>query len=646
MSEENRRPQGEGPNNRGRNPFQFVLNFVMYIVGFIALFFVKPAQYFTKEVYERSSLAGFAHVLGILASAAGSIGTGYYLGFVLNAELTTWLLSALAAIAAVYFYVWPILWLLAFKWTFKVSEWLWGFVGERERNHYHPVWFSYLLTTLSIIAAVIVSGFLGSSIGHSIYDWANPGAGLFSLIVAAVSFVIALIAFGIVAWISCMIIWEGGMIVLAALAGITTAWQATSTIELLASAHSLPHFSVYVAQTAIAFAIAGYVFPLIHIFVSHFFNFFGRHLRRLIHWILDIWGDFLVSVYDDSDHRFVRFLQHLAGLALAALGGLYAHGHTQELSLIPTVFGVSAASIASYILGGYLAQKTHSLTLSFIIAGTAFVSALVNPELLPFQGEWWLHALEGLAQALFILFFAFPVAYQVFKFFTNFLLASWLTKPLDRLYLVVSEELWEAYTMTYEDVNEGARNYSLLFTHLINVTVAVLAALALHKVVIFTNLPTPWLVALPIIGTIFSYLFVGKLFLAWKNHLHGSLSALALGAYTGVEVFALKGSLWWAIPAFGLATWLTYGLIFPVIYVFWRAVFAAINAEYWLLVPMDAVYRFAFGLVSNIWSQFMQIYRQLEASFRPIWRKLSQAWDEAWEEAKASFNKVFNRFDD
>jgi hypothetical protein len=245
----------------------------------------------------------------------------------------------------------------------------------------------------------------------------------------------------------------------------------------------------------------------------------------------------------------------------------------------------------------------------------------------------------GLLSALTTGFLAYPVVYQLVKLLTNLLFASWLGKPLVQLYKTISTEVFSSIEKTYDDTTA----YGTLFVHVTNIAVATAVYFLVSDLVHVIQMTGWTAVTLPVLLTVSSYLFLGRLLVAYKTPLIGTIASIGVGAFVGVEVFAHFHHNWWyAVPSF-IGGGLAFGLaIFPVSYVILRAGLETIRASKWAKPVVEGVYNFFFGFVQKFWNEFIAVYKRISLSFAPIWANVSKTWDEAWESAKKTFEEAFN----
>ncbi|MBS1993984.1 MAG: hypothetical protein JSS83_25910 [Cyanobacteria bacterium SZAS LIN-3] len=397
----------------------------------------------------------------------------------------------------------------------------------------------------------------------------------------------------------------------------------------------LPTFGYDSAVRHIGQAVQGmvwvfYVFPLAHIVISRMFGWMGKYFEKL-----------LDATYSDSDTKWKSFLCHLVSLGATGTAGYHAFGYAMSFGfgLWLAAPAAAVAVLTAYLVSGALFNRWSNRTVGVITSIVAAYLAFTHCPALPAPFETIGAIAAAVLAAALNALLVFPLVYQVIKAIANPLLASWLSDPLTNLYKTISSEVFSSVEKTYEDKSP----YAVLFTHVVNVLVAGAVFLLSNELVGMIHLSgwTAW--ALPTLLTISSYLFVGRLFVAYKTTLIGALASIGVGAFVGVEVFAhFDHSLWYAVPSF-IGAALGFGLaVFPVTYVVTRAGLETIAVSRWATPVVEGVYNFFFGFVQKFWTQFVIVYRRISLSFAPIWANVSKQWDEAWASAKETFDRAFN----
>jgi len=303
-----------------------------------------------------------------------------------------------------------------------------------------------------------------------------------------------------------------------------------------------------------------------------------------------------------------------------------------------TAPATAVAALVTYLIGGAVLHRWSNMFVGVVSSlAAAYFGFQYSQGVVPFGVFGAIAA--GIVSALANGFLVYPLAYQGVKLIANPLLASWLGKPLAQMYKTISSEVFSSLGKTYDDTTA----YGPLFVHLVNIGVATGVYFLVSNLVSMIHL-TGWMgISLPVLLTVSSYLFVGRLLVAYKTALIGAISSIGVGAFVGVEVFAhFQHNWWYAVPSF-IVGGLAFGFaIFPVSYVVLRAGLEAIGASKWAKPVVEGVYNFFFGFVQAFWNQFVVIYKRISLSFAPIWANVSKTWDEAWASAKTTWDQAFN----
>jgi len=636
--------QGNSPDSSSGNSgiLQKMLTGVMFAVAFVAMIFIKPAQYLKRQVYEQSSTGGAAWVLGILASMAAGISTGYPL-WLAKASITTWVPLALAAVVATYYYLWPALYMAIFRWAFQSSRFLWRNVPNADSRSNSPVWFSQLLNVGAIAATVLCCLYEAWVTGNALYAWLGWTSVLGNLVAFAISVVVGGGAAWITGFVVITLIVQVGMPALAIASGAALAWWYDGALAAVVKQYELPNAVTYALQAAVVFVVASYIFPLAHVIISRGLNFVGKYIgpfvKRFIDGFFDAFGRFLDGFYNDHDVKYVNFLHQVTGIAITYGVASFVFGWAGSFGLVPAIALTAVTALIGYLAIGAIVSNVSNMFIGVVGSIAAAVAVALMPQLQLFGG-WFFVGIQAVLTALVFGLVAIPLAYRAVKFVANPLLASWLSEPLTSIHRSLQRELFSANSNTYSD----STGFETLFVHLVNITAAAASFFAVNLLLSTLAIGGWQALVMPIATVVFAYLFVGKLLLRFGNHLIGGIVGLAVGVYVGVEVFAHHGqNYWYAIPAFAVAAALTAAVGFPVVYVLFRALVNAVSGMNWILPVVGGVYNFFFGFVAKVWTQFLVVYKRLEASFVPVWRRLSATWDESWENAKAAINKAWNQ---
>jgi len=598
---------------------------VIYIFAFLAAIVVKPAQALTKEAYEKNGLGGFAFLAGIILSVIGSIATGYF-GWQHGIALQWWLGSAVLAPLAVFYYLWPIAYLAVGKWAFKFASFLWRNVPALDGNDKgRGKWVTYFLSGLALLA--IVGGCLWGAGTIATHVHAFLGWGGFG-------WLIGIIVGGVVAFFGGMLACgalrsEGGMPLLAIVSGAALTYLGGFDLSSHVPSFGYANIVRHLGQGLEVFVWSAYVFPLLHIVTGRLFGWVGKYFYKL-----------LDKTYDDSDKNYLGFLGQV--LTLIGVGEIayfsFGYGLAFGLGLWVAVPATAAVALLAYLILGGLLRSFSNVVVGVLsslgLAYGAYFFSYGSLDLGLYQSVA-ISILTGAFNALLI----YPLIYQGVKLLANPLFASWLGKPLVEMYKTISSQVFSSLGETYSDNTA----YGPLFVQVVNIAVAYAVYLLGSELVSLIHLSTWLSLVLPALLTAASYLFVGRLLVAYKTVLISAVSSIAVGAFVGVQIFAhFDHNLWYAVPSF-LAAGLAFAwAVFPVSYVVVRAALEAVKSSSWLRPILEGVYNFFFGFVQKFWVKFVVVYRKISLSFAPIWANVSKTWDDAWASAKETFDKAFN----
>ena len=626
---------GEAPAKKHVNPF---LKALMVVFAVPTMIVYESAKSLSKKTYGAYHNF-FPTALGIVLALLAGIGSGYYLGWVVDTSVFKWLPGGVLASALTFFYVWPLLFLGIFKQAFKLSEGLWDTVNKTEgyrssswfSSGRSTSWFTKLIMFLGYTSIVLGSAYLGwtTLLGvHDKLEW-----GWFGYVAGLIAGGIAGLIAGAISW---TILAKGRLATLAVVSGVgVTHLLSTYTQSLVGTwseAFGLARFAgglnwaAYVFEFAICVA---YIFPLVHIIMTHGFG-----------WVADALEGLLEKVYGSeekrSDYRqFFAQVVNFAGAYQLTKVSLAVSAYFALPGYIPlAVAGVVA--LLSYLLLGKLLREVGN----GFVGGIASAHSVVWAFLAYKSAGLWFGTVGAIASAAvagaLTYFLLFPVGYMIVRLLAKPLLASWLTKPLVGLHDAffngfkrIGTELGHAFSNTYDDETP----YKAVFLQLVNLGTLVGVFFGMHALSGALGFAT-WLT----IGTIafslvLSYLLVGKLLSKAGNELVGILGGLAVGVFVGVLTFA--GHAWWVATLVGLvAAALTFSLAFPIAYVVLRAILNVIQVQTWLRPVLVGAHDWSWEKFTGLWSEFMEVYRSVRDSFRPTWTSFKTSWNDTWESVR------------
>jgi hypothetical protein len=633
---------GEAPVTKKHvNPF---LKALMIVFAVPTMIVYESAKSLCRKAYGAYD-SFFPTALGIVIALASGIGAGYYLGWVADTSVYKWLPGGILGAALSFFYIWPLLYLGIFKQMFRLSETLWDTVGKTEHYSYggwfssgvrSTSWFTKLLLFLGYVSIVLGALYLGwnTMLGvHAKIDW-----GWFGYVVGFVAGAIIGLAAGAISW---AILSKGRLATVTVVTGVGLTYLFAShtqgVVGRWAEAFGLAQFAgglswfAYVLEFAIYVA---YAFPLVHIIATHGFG-----------WIADALEGLLEKVYGSEEKRsdYRQFFAQVVNIAGAyqlaklsfvgsayfALSGWYPLAVAAGVAFLSyLLIGKLLRSVGNSLVGGI--ASAHSVAFTFF----AYKAA----------GLWfgWVGAIVASAVAGALTFFlVFPLAYLVVRLLAKPLLASWLGRPLAGLHAAlwnglkrVGTELGHSFVKTYDDETP----YKATFLHLVNLGALVGVFFGFRTLTGALGFAT-WLSWATVAASlVLSYLLVGKLLQKAGNELVGILAGLAAGIFVGVLTFA--GHAWWVATLVGLVgAALTFGLVFPVVYVVLRAIINVTRPEKWLRPALVAAHDAVWGKFASLWREFLEAYREVRDWFRPTWESFKATWNDTWQQVRQFWNE-------
>lgn len=632
---------GEAPAKKHVNPF---LKALMIVFAVPTMIVYESAKSLCKKAYGAYD-SFFPTALGIVIALASGIGAGYYLGWVVDTSVYKWLPGGVLGSALSFFYIWPLLYLGIFKQAFKFSELLWDTVGKTEHHSYggwfsggrtsSTSWFTHVLLFLGYVSIVLGAVYLGwnTLLGvHDKLDWGKFG------------YVVGLVAGGIVGLASGAISWailaKGRLATVTAVTGVGLTYLFASATQSVVSrwsdAFGLGQFAggfswlAYILEFAV---YAAYVFPLVHIIMTHGFS-----------WVADALKGLLEKVYGSeekrSDYRqFFAQVVNIAGAYQLAKLSFVGSAYFALSGWYPIAIAAGVAFL-SYLLIGKLLREVGNGLVGGIASAHSVLFAFFAYKA---AGLWFgtVGAIAAAAVAGALTFdLAFPLAYLAVRLLAKPLLASWLGKPLAGLHegiwngvKRIGTELGHAFSKTYDDETP----YKATFLHLVNLGTLVGTFFGFGALTGALGFAT-WLSWATVAASlVLSYLLVGKLLQKAGNELVGILTGLAAGIFVGV--LTLAGHAWWVATIVGLiAAALTFSLAFPIAYVVLRAIINVVQPEKWLRPALVGAHDAVWGNFASLWSEFLEAYRDVRNWFRPTWESFKASWSETWAQVRQFWN--------
>lgn len=634
----------------GNNP----LAWLAILIALVAMSFIKPAKWLTKEAYTKAGALSWLFGAGL--SVAAGIAVGHHLGWQLGLDLLWWLPFGLLSLFATYYYVYPLTYLALFQWSFKVGRKLWDRVpqaGERTANKYgFSPWLSNLLVKLAHLVATIAAVVLFFNLASGIQTKLGWDSGFFWLVGWALSIAGAGILSFIAGALANLLISQAGVPFIALAGGGYLAHHYTAALESVSGSYGLPSWTVWAMQAAVVIVFVAYIFPIAHLFLTRILRPIGELIDSLLRNFFKTFGDLLETAYADRDSNYVGLLKQTGNIALAGAVGYATWGYLggEGYTLVPSVLATSLAVLASYLIIGGALTVCEFGVLAFLgnLAGVTYLvgfNSTVNGYLLSYIGEFGLvvRLVIGVVSMLLVSLIVYPVAYNLARAVLRPLLAGWLGPFLVSTYRTLADEIFSAFSRTYGDNT----CYAPFFAHVTNVAATAATVVGVAKLMALLSFTPVTSLTTVVLVSVSVYLLGGKLLARYKNSLIGTLVAISVGLYAGVAAYDhFAENYWWGIAGFVAAALATGFIGFPLVYVVVRAVLNAVRVDAWLAPLVIGVHNFFFGFVEAFWNMVVRAYRAIEASMLPYWRRASQMVDEAWEAAMTVVRHVFGSKDD
>lgn len=427
---------------------------------------------------------------------------------------------------------------------------------------------------------------------------------------------------------------------IAVVTGVAATYYLSATTTAFVSSIPLGMFEIaapalnYLALGLEVVLFVGFVFPLVHIFVTH-------ALRKLA----DIFELFKEAYRDETPYR--GFFMQVTNLAVT-YGVAF---HAVPFAIAAAGFALPAWAVialsvvggfASYTLGGKLLNVTGPWPTGLFASAAAAVFAYGFFTAGSFTA--WAVAAVTLVGTFFVLY---PLAYLLVRFLTQGWLGAWLGEPLVNAHkracsLIgdLFEQLFHCTELTYGDESKSAET----FLHLFNL--AALGGVAYGGWILFTGVLgfATWLAifTLVILGTL-SYLLVGKLLQKTGNSSVGVVAGLAGAIYVGAWAYASQPWGWVVAVIVGLvAAALTFAFVFPIFYLVLKAILNVVQQESWLNPALVNVHNRAWERFTSVWADFMKAYREVRDSMKGIRESVRKTY----EEVAANVRQILGRKND
>ncbi len=382
------------------------------------------------------------------------------------------------------------------------------------------------------------------------------------------------------------------------------------------------------ASAAEFFVLIAYVFPLLHILITHSSEYLSK-IGKLAEW-----------AYMEESGGYREFPLMVITI-IAALATPWFAAKLLLTFVLSSVWQAHALavvlSIAVYSLGGKWLLKTGVLPLAVAataIGGYSFYGSLSAAG----YGTAACLALT-VAGAVLNIFIAFPLLYILVRKLTQGWLAVWLRDPLMSAHTRFCDAIVRLYTeflqaarLTYNDDT----NFRETFLQLANLA----STAALSKLVWMLVRHYEFALWLQIVSTFTAvvgcYLLVGHLYKQRGTPLIGLIAAIVCGVYSGILVHSAQPfGLWLSVPGALIGAALTASAFFPWFYLLLRVLLNAAEHSLWLRPILVNTHRALWDRAANLRQDFLKVYRQVRESMT----ELKESFLRSYEEIRAQMFK-------
>ena len=436
------------------------------------------------------------------------------------------------------------------------------------------------------------------------------------------------------------LLWKARLRLIAAVSGIGATYYFAGTTASLVAGIPLGAFAFaapalpWVAYALQLLLFIGFAFPLVHIVVSHGLS----QLANVLDWMEEVYGE--------ARGGYREFFLQVATIAATVGVAVYAPAlitATFGLTSVYAVYGLTALlSVICYTAGGSILNATGQWPVGVVTSGYVAVVTFGEAHSRAY-GDWVSLAIAAVSAVLTFAVF-YPAAYKLVRWATQGWLAAFLRNPLVLFHARVIkaldnlwEELFEAASKTYGDETK----YREVFLHLTNILVAfaVLAGCYLAGGMFGFAL---WLIiVVALIASLLSYLLVGKLLLRFGSSPIGFLAGAVFGVWLGTFIHGAQPADWHAwryvlsvVGGLGGAA-LTFGALFPWIYLVVRAVVNVVSPETWLRPILVGAHDALWLRFSTSWANFTAKYRLFQTRFTAARKRFADSYarfSERWKQ--------------
>lgn len=667
----------------------WVVKLLIALVSFPIVGPFKLASWLNKKVYTWRSVGWHFLCGGVLSTASaigvyGLVATGGDLGFPLwgvnawlavpHTNLALQLSLATFALMAVYGY--PLVWLGALQWLWKmwnayykrVTRFFSRAAGGNEQYETNGAKFAREATKLfrvlpgsqkvwdALVAQQNDSFFVGfqaivAGIGLLWASWKVASAvfaafhtllsaSVLSAVVTTLGAFVALFVFGLVALPVVKFLRTGKVYALGVFAMIAAAYATCVYVVPFAAMGTVGAWLLPVVLPWLAFA---YAYPLLTRWLSN------KALKKAYESIKPMFE----SVYDDKAPGFKEFFQQVLSIAVtsALVGALWWLLTLSQLPLwaaVAWMIALPVVAFSSYSLLGEMLDWTGG---NYVV-GAAFTVAAALFTFIGMGMEGWGHVLlvtvpTTVVAALLTFFLLFPLAYSVLRWCFTLPGVSALTNWAGQGLHAMHTRAWKlfdsavracerVYRSAYRDETPEFRR---LANHFYNIVTTCLVALGVWYLC-SSNGVNFWVTyAGAVIAFLFSYVLGKKLVYRDKVEPIGAITAVVKAVVIGFAVrHATPFGMLFAVPFAIVAAGFIHFFLFPLMYIAARKVLDPWFTSF-ALPLLDGLYGFVENRFGFVIKRMEKLFRFLTPYFNWLIKLLAAGWAfcvDAW-------NSIFGR---
>lgn len=385
--------------------------------------------------------------------------------------------------------------------------------------------------------------------------------------------------------------------------------------------------------------VIGFVFPLVHIFVSH-----------TLHKLADL-GKLMEEAYGESEGGFREVFFNLASIGAAVAVGFFAPealktylGFETLYSIIP---GTAIAVYLTYTVGGKLLDVIGNWPFG---AAAAIVAA--TKTFFAYQAAGYAFGVVGAGvaaafagAATFVVIF--PLAYILLRKVLTLVgilnIRATLLRAHERACSLIFD-LLEEISQAMENAYGDETPYAKVFAHVTNL--AATAAVAYGS-----YLGGEWLgfalwltIACATVLTVLAYSLIGKALVKWGSGPVGFIVASVAAIIGGIYIHGAQPADWgngrYALSIIGglVNGAIVFGGIFPVAYLLVRKILNIVSPEAWLLPALQGAHARLSKFFGNFFSDFTVKYRAVREELSKIIDSAKKQYEAIAEQVRSLLN--------